>query len=282
MILNSNCRRSVCGFRGYFPKFHSPPISPINQKHCLRVFAQKVLKSHDTLALNSNCHWFGYGLGSSLTISQAVIVLISDFILQPIANTLKAWCCFILLVANLRQALCGMLNLHGRGFQVREDPPVLLRFYTYLFLNPGSSNTWPHRPDLTLPRLLCAFSKRSKPYALVLKKASFDYINIVLCIVVVALLWVAFAPARLITSTPFSTSQSLMTVTNLSSFADDLSSFYDLTSVNPLPNHCHTALLVSNSLNSIYLFKALGNVFLCIVLNCGSFKSSSLYSFLFR
>jgi len=50
-------------------------------------------------------------------------------------------------------------------FHVREDPPVLLWFYTYQFMNHGFSLTYPIHLDLTLQRLVCEFLKRSKPCA---------------------------------------------------------------------------------------------------------------------
>ncbi|EFH59981.1 hypothetical protein ARALYDRAFT_899392 [Arabidopsis lyrata subsp. lyrata] len=143
----------------------------------------------------------------------------------------------------------------------------------------NSSNAW------TLSWLFCEFSKRSKPYALVVKQSSIDYITIVFRIFVVALLWVVhLAPARINASILSSTSQSLMTVTILSSFEsfeDDLSINHDLTCVNVLPSSCLTALLVSKSMNFIYLLMALGNVFYCTALKFGSLKSFSLYLFLF-
>ncbi|CAL9247751.1 unnamed protein product [Arabidopsis halleri] len=46
-------------------------------------------------------------------------------------KTLKLRSGYFLLVLNRRQTLCGILHLHGRGFHAREDPPVLLRFYTH-------------------------------------------------------------------------------------------------------------------------------------------------------
>ncbi|KAG7560639.1 hypothetical protein ISN45_Aa05g021480 [Arabidopsis thaliana x Arabidopsis arenosa] len=46
-------------------------------------------------------------------------------------KTLKLRSGYFLFVLNRRQTLCGILNLHGRGFHAREDPPVLLRFYTH-------------------------------------------------------------------------------------------------------------------------------------------------------
>ncbi|KAG7556708.1 hypothetical protein ISN44_As11g027060 [Arabidopsis suecica] len=46
-------------------------------------------------------------------------------------KTLELRSGYFLFVLNRRQTLCGILNLHGRGFHAREDPPVLLRFYTH-------------------------------------------------------------------------------------------------------------------------------------------------------
>ena len=114
---------------------------------------------------------------------------------------------------------------------------------------------------------------------LVLKQSSTDYITIVFRIFVFVLLWVAhLAPAKINASILFSTSQSLMTMTNLLSsepFEDDVSIYHDLTCVNVLPNSCLTSLLVSKSINFIYICMALGNVYYCTILNFGSLKSSS-------
>ncbi|CAH8267204.1 unnamed protein product [Arabidopsis lyrata] len=289
LIPNLNYRRLESGLGSSIPKYHSPTISYIDQKHYLIVIAHKFLKSHDTLAMNSNGQRIAYGLGSYLANSHSLTILYSDFNHHPFANSSNAWTLswyvYLLHVSNLRQALCGMLNLHGQGIHVREDPPVSLQFYTYHFMNPGFNFTCPHHLDLMLQRLFCEFSKRSKPYALVVKQSSIDYITIVFRIFVVALLWVVhLAPARINASILSSTSQSLMTVTILSSFEsfeDDLSINHDLTCVNVLPSSCLTALLVSKSMNFIYLLMALGNVFYCTTLNFGSLKSFFLYLFLF-
>ncbi|XP_020881720.1 uncharacterized protein LOC9313272 [Arabidopsis lyrata subsp. lyrata] len=228
LIPNLNYRRLESGLGSSIPKYHSPTISYIDQKHYLIVIAHKFLKSHDTLAMNSNGQRIAYGLGSYLANSHSLTILYSDFNHHPFAN---------------------------------------------------SSNAW------TLSWLFCEFSKRSKPYALVVKQSSIDYITIVFRIFVVALLWVVhLAPARINASILSSTSQSLMTVTILSSFEsfeDDLSINHDLTCVNVLPSSCLTALLVSKSMNFIYLLMALGNVFYCTTLNFGSLKSFFLYLFLF-
>ncbi|CAL9238318.1 unnamed protein product, partial [Arabidopsis halleri] len=154
LIPNLNCRRLKSGLGSSIPKYHSPTISYIDQKHCLIGIAHKFLKSHDTLAMNSNGQRFAYGLGSSLANSHSLTFLYSDFNHHPFANSSNAWILSwyvsLLHVSNLRQALCGMLNLHGQGIHVREDPPVSLQFYTYHFMNPGFNFTCPHHLDLML------------------------------------------------------------------------------------------------------------------------------------
>jgi len=169
---------------------------------------------------------------------------------------------------------------------VREDPPVLLWSYTYPSMIPGYSFTCSHHLDPMLQILLfCKVSKRSKPYALVLKLSSLDYSTIVSRIFAVTLLWVVhLAPPRFKALIFSPTSQSLSTVTNFSSFEsfeDDLSINHDLLCSNALSSSWLTALLVSKSMNLIYLFMALGNAFYCIVLNFGSLKST-LYLFSFE
>lgn len=164
-----------------------------------------------------------------------------------------------------------MLNLHVRGIHVREDPLISFQFYIYPYPNFGFCFTCSHHMDLMLQSIFWKFSKRSKPYALVLKQSSIDYITIVSRIFVLVLLWVVhLAPVRINALILSSTSQIPVAMTYLSSFEsfeNDLSINHDLTCLNTLPCYCLTTLFVLKSLNLIYIFMTFGNVLFCIALN---------------
>ncbi|EFH40331.1 hypothetical protein ARALYDRAFT_918102 [Arabidopsis lyrata subsp. lyrata] len=148
-----------------------------------------------------------------------------------------------------------------------------LLLFNDLFSLSSSSIVFKHRifTTISIIQILCykvyvAIYRRDLNHSLlVLKLSAIDYSTIISRILVFVLPWVVqLAPLRIITLIHSSTSQHLLTVTNLSSFEsfeDDLSIHHDLTGFNALPSPCLKALMDLKSMNLIFLFVALGNIF---------------------
>jgi len=167
------------------------------------------------------------------------------------------------------QTLCGILNLHGRGLHVREDPPVLLRFSTHLLHNWVLASS-PYR--YVMSELISQYAKN---LAIILKHLS----NITLARTRVQALSrvVLFGPVRFTTLTTFTTPLGLLTMaicSSIDSSLEELSIIFDLTCTKMLYSFWLKALKELLSIKPIdpfiylfiYLMLALWNApYGCIV-----------------
>ncbi|EFH61464.1 hypothetical protein ARALYDRAFT_318499 [Arabidopsis lyrata subsp. lyrata] len=210
-------------------------------------------------------------------------------------KTLKLRSGYFLFVLNRRQTLCGILNLHGRGFHAREDPPVLLRFYTHHLrtlvyasskvLSLSNDHSPSNSSDDFKPYTLHTTSncyvlpKLNSHYTAALAnnfkhQSTFTFARTL----VKALLRVAFlVPARITSLTPSSKPLRLLTMANRSSIdllLEESSILFDLTCTNKLPSFWLKALKELLSINLtylyIYLMLSLGYSLYCSALNFGN------------
>ncbi|CAD5318076.1 unnamed protein product [Arabidopsis thaliana] len=170
------------------------------------------------------------------------------------------------------QTLCGILNLHGRGLHVREDPPVLLRFSTHLL----------HNRVLTSSPYRYVMSELISQYATNLAIIPKHLSNITLARTRVQALSrvVLFGPVRFMTLTTFTTPLGLLTMaicSSIDSSLEELSIIFDLTCTKMLYSFWLKALKELLSIKPIdhfiylfiYLMLALWNAPYGYIVNFG-------------
>ncbi|CAL9231861.1 unnamed protein product [Arabidopsis halleri] len=209
-------------------------------------------------------------------------------------NSLKLRSDYFLCALSRRQTFCGILNLHGKRFHVREDPPVLLWYYTQHLLtlvlassrvlslsndhSPSSSldDSKPYTFNITsnCSVLSKPNSHSTKALAITFKhQSSFTLARTL----VKALLRVVFlVPARIKSLAPSSTPIRLLTMaicSSIDSLLEELLIIFDLTCTKKLPSFWPKALKNLLSINIIYPFTylmlSLGLALYCCALNFG-------------